>query len=302
MNRFLLILGVLVALFSLCSCEIFMEEVYGRPAFTRVNVVVYGNDYSNAYYNGRRVGALKCTVNDATQVGLALKALAEKAGLECNLTRLVDKGKTGKVEFQTVMENLAANSTSRDLTFIFFSGHGLQGREEETKTDYPTKPKTSFAMCNNTGDVVQLYTHEEFKADLAKIKGTKVVFADVCYSGGLVDSSNVAINADEYKGIDVFSLFWDYQVDQDPNSFFLTASRYYQKSYEPSSDGHGLFTSVLLKALGWDEEKQKVVGVSGEMTFFEICQYVVKNNPSISGRQQDSMLSNASNDVILFNI
>ena len=308
---FSLIFCCLLAALSLCSCELAMEAMYGTPAFTKVNVLVYGNEYSNAYTiavneKGEQIKAkvnpLNFTTKDANQVGQAVEALGKESKIECNAKYIVSgTASTSKKNFIAEMNNLAKNSTASELTIIFFSCHGfIEG--SETKIDYSSKPQTSFAMCENNGDMVEFYTHEEFKEDLAKIKGTKVVFADVCYSGGLVDSSNVSINPNEYSGIDGFSLFWDYQVCENSNTFCLTASRYNQESYEDSFKEHGVFTYVLLEAFGWDEEKQKITGKSGPLTFFDICQYVIKNNKSSGSRRQDPMLNSGSNDIVLFYI
>ena len=311
---FSLVFCCLLAVLSLCSCELAMEAMYGTPTFTKVNVLVYGNNYSDSYtiavneegeQGKAKVNPLSFTAKDANQVGQALEALAKASKIECNAKYIVSgTASTSKENFIAEMNNLAKYSTSSELTIIFFSCHGfIEG--SETKIDYSSKPQTSFVMCENNGDMVKFYDHEEFKEDLAKIKGTKVVFADVCYSGGLVDSSNVSINTNEYSGIDVFSLFWDYQVFENSDNFYLTASRYYQKSYEyhkNDPEQHGFFTLDLLEALGWDEENQKITGKSGPLTFFDICQYVVKNNKSSGSERQDPMLNSGSNDVVLFYI
>ncbi|MBR4120861.1 MAG: hypothetical protein IKT95_03805, partial [Spirochaetales bacterium] len=78
-------------LIVLCSCEL----SYHAPATGTMRILVYGNDYSygNAVYylSGEQfitekgpasAGRLYKTVNDAEQVGKALSALAEKAGME----------------------------------------------------------------------------------------------------------------------------------------------------------------------------------------------------------------------------
>ncbi len=327
MRKSIILIAVfcLALAFGLCSCELDLNQ----PAFTKINVLVYGNDYNEAYYNGQKIPKLRGTINDATQVGLALEALAAKANLECDITYVTGKNykvkgqyseaiayvpesksdhDTTKAHFRSLMKDLANDCTNSELTIIYFSCHGLNERIFPSKDQYGEKSETSFAMCANSSVAkeCEFYTHEEFKADLAQIKGAKVVFADVCYSGGLVESSHVAVNPNEYENIDATSLFWNYKVNQDPNTFILTACRYYEQSYETSD--HGQFTTVLLDALGWNEEAQAITTPAAlcsdghTLTFFGVCQYVVKNNKSSTTCTQNPMLSNASNDIILFTI
>ena len=328
MRKRLLFVSFALLLLCLCSCELITEVQYGKPAYTKINLLVYGNDYSVTKYNGKEI-KLNYTVNDATQVGLALEALASKSGIECEATYVTGKNytkkggystiqnvpesksdhDTTKAHFRILMNDLANRSADSELTIIYFSCHGFNNSIFAEKKEYGSKSSTSFAMCANSSanETLEFYTHDEFKSDLAKVKGTKVVFADVCYSGGLIEPSNVAVNPSEYTDIDATTLFWNYQVNQDPNTFYLSACRYYEQSYEPLRE-HGVFTAVFLDALGWDEEAQKIatpaaLGSDGHtLTFFSIAQYAVQNTKSSSTYPQNPMLSNASNDVILFNI
>ena len=324
----LISLALVFVLFCLCSCEQTLEA----PKFSKVNILVYGNDYANNPKGkiGNATGtasSLLGTINDATQVGLALEALAEKSGIECSATYVTGKNytikgryrtkisyvpeeksdhDTTKAHFRELMGHLAESSTANELTIIFFSCHGFNmGKDvKQSYTGNSNSSKTSFVMSGtSSSDTFELYTHKEFKEDLAAIKGTKVVFADVCYSGGLVDPTNVAINTDEYTGTEEIALYWgDYTLTKDPSTFFLTASRYYEQSYETDTREHGVFTVLLLDALGWDEENQQITKTSGTITFFDLCQDVATNNKYSTLNPQTPMLTSGSNDVILFDL
>jgi hypothetical protein len=86
--------------------------------------------------------------------------------------------------------------------------------------------------------------------------------------------------------------------------FCLSAARYNELSYEftsPSDPLHGKFTNALLKALGWDEENQKLTAAAaeknGKITLFEVSKYVAAHDGE---SRQTPMVSGGSNDIVLF--
>ncbi len=324
----ILIILCVVVIMGLCSCELIMEAKYGKPTFSKVNILVYGNDYDQAWYRGIRVKSLKCTINDATQVGLALESWADKAGLKWESLYVTGKEytkkgysykipnvpedrsdhDTTKDHFRTLMKELAERSNEDDLTFIFFSCHGYNTHQKYVVQEYGDERNTGFVMCGNLGrtEECEIYWHSEFKEDLAKINGAKVVFADVCYSGGIIDPGNVSINTAEYNGMTANQLFLESNIYELSDTFSLAASRYYEESFEPlnpsSDDAHGNFTKSLLSALCWDEDNQCLSGDSdGMLTFLELCQQVVSEVPKYNSSQHP-MLSGGSNDLILFEV
>ncbi len=314
-----------VVFMGLCSCELFMEAKHGKPTFSKVNILVYGNDYYyGARYKGTYGSPLKCTINDVTQVGLALESWADKAGIKWESLYVTGKDytkkgssetipyvpenrsdhNTTKSHFRTLMEELAERSNDGELTFIFFSCHGYNTSPTGVVQDYGKERNTGFVMCGNFSNTEQceIYWHNEFKEDLAKINGAKVVFADVCFSGGIVDSGNVSINTAEYNGMTANQLFLEDNIYELSDTFSLAASRYYELSWESSSFEHGNFTKSLLSALCWDENNQCLNGNSeGKLTFLELCQQVVSDVPKYNSSQHP-MLSGGSNDLILFEV
>lgn len=310
-----LIFICILAVIGLCSCELIMEAKYGKPTFSKVNILVYGNDYYyNPTYKGGTARHLYATINDSTQVGLSLEAWAAKAGIECqalyvtgkeynkNISEDKSDHNTTRSHFRTVMQQLAERSKDGELTFIYFSCHGYNTQPKDVAQEYGEERNTGFIMCANSGsgEECEVYWHNEFKEDLAKINGAKVVFADVCFSGGIVDSGNVSINPDEYTGITADQLFFETNIYELSDTFCLSASRYYEESWESSN--HGYFTELLLSALCWDEDNQCLSSTSdGKLTFLEICQYVVQKVP-LKKSTQHPMLSGGSNDLILFEL
>ncbi len=321
-----------LAIISLCSCELIMEAKYGKPTYSKVNILVYGNDYYyKPSYQGAYAGHLLGTINDATQIGLSFEAWAKQAGLECEARYVTGKDytkkgidgtisyvpedksdhDTSKTHFKAIMSNLAQNSQEGELTIFYFSCHGYNTTSFPVVKEYGKARNTAFIMCANSGpnEECELYWHSEFKEELAKIKGAKLVLADVCYAGGLVDAGNVSVNPAEYEAISAQQLFWTKEVNELANTFCLASSRYYELSYESSNRGHGLFTASLLKALCWDEEEQKInvekyangAFVSKALSFFSLSQYIVKDLDNYKS-YQNPMLSSGSNDLILFQL
>lgn len=303
------------------------EAKNGKPEVKRVNILVYGNDYANCYWNGQKVPTLYGTVNDATQVGLALEALAQKTGLESNSYYILGQNynktgenfseeipnaisvSSGKLDTNTTLSNLrtkianlASSSTDEDLTFIFVSCHGYYDANVGTKSDYANVSNTYFVTSINTGDNCDLYSHDDFLSDVKTIKGIKVVFSDSCHSGGLVKPGYVSVNNAEYSNIDAKILFFENEkIDIESSLYCLSAARYYEQSFEPNYGTHGYFTTALLDALGWDGEELTTPKAleNGILTFQNIANYTVKND---NNKNQNPMFSDGSNDIILFSL
>ena len=335
MRRFGLLFGLLLValvLVGLCSCE----NSVTPPAAGKMHIFVYGNDYKYGvggttkfyYLDDTYAGAgsaLQGTVNDALQVGLSLCALAQKAGYEYDGTFMLGVEYKNKVTdpnitvvenvlldvFLTELEDLCARTSDEDITIFYFSGHGF-GKEEVveygtdiTETTYLglRKIRTTSGLPDLTASVV--YPNSDLLARIETFKGTKVILADFCFSGGLVQSGNVSFTPGEYTGIDATKLFFEYRNDLKESSslFCLTAARYYERSWEPGDGGHGYFTAALLEALGWDEKTQSLTtpkALDGSLiTLFGVANYVTHNDGKAA---QTPMVSGGSNDIILFSL
>lgn len=335
MRRPLCILAMSLAVVLLaCSCELIYEAKDGSPKIERVNILVYGNDYANCTFDGsplyiphRRDRRLFGTVNDATQVGLAFEALAKELGLECNAHYILGKNhdRTGvnfRYEIQNAIENpdtdttmshfrevisqIADISTEKDLTVVFVSCHGFYDASVGTKAEYGKAEGTYFVTSANKGDECEFYSHNDFLDDVSRIKGIKLILADVCHSGGIVKPDYVGLGKDEYKGMDAAQLFFENdKIDIDASLFCLSASRYYEESFEYRTAGsddrtHGYFTVALLEALGWNGESytgSATAARNGRLTFQNLVSYVTEND---GYDDQTPMYSGGGNDVILF--
>ena len=318
---------ILAVLLLVCSCELIYEAKDGRPSIERVNILVYGNDYSDCKWEGRPVNLLYGTVNDATQVGLAFEALARESGLESNAHYILGKNhdRTGvnfRYEIQNAIENpdtdttmshfrevisqIADISTEKDLTVVFVSCHGHYDASVGTKAEYGKAEGTYFVTSSNKGDECEFYSHNDFLDDVSRIKGIKLILADVCHSGGIVRPGYVSVDKSEYKDASAAQLFFENdKIDIDASLFCLSASRYYEESFEYRTAGsddrtHGYFTVALLEALGWNGESytgSATAARNGRLTFQNLVSYVTEND---GYDDQTPMYSGGGNDVILF--
>ena len=306
-------------LIVLCSCEL----SYQAPAVGKMRILVFGNDYSygsaiyksnGEQFTGRSAERLYKTVNDAQQVGRALSALAEKAGLEHQTVELTAISDVTETRLKAELEGLASVSSENDITMIFYSGHGFG---VDTKLDYDYDTSTvSYLIPRYSAkpDSSVLFPVSTFLDLVNAIKGVKVVIGDFCHSGSLVQSNYFSVTSGEYLQMDASYLFAKYRDDIciNPSLFCLSASRYNELSYEipdkdkygnplPNVPKHGYFTYALLEALGWDEENQCLKAAKAEkdnrITLSQIAEYVTANDGKSA---QNPMVSGGSNDIVLF--
>ena len=329
MRRLVSFLLAVFLLIVLCSCEL----SYQAPAVGKIRILVYGNDYSYTVYNPIKkeyehpiryldgtytnysLSPLSGTVNDATEVGKAISALAEKTGYENSIVyRLTEYDRIDIESFENTINEIAADSNNNDLTIIFFSCHGAYLDEKGNKVPLGTKipygtdetANTYLIFRSNSDNYNVLYPVSDVLSRIKIINGTKVIIGDFCHSGSLVQPDYFSVTFGEYIGMDAATLFSVYrdEISIDPSLYCLSAARYYEESNEPSNGGHGYFTAALLEGLGWDENKQTLTtpkaGKDGKISLFELAKYVTTHDSEPSGKSQTPMVSGGSNDIVLF--
>ena len=315
MRRLIAFLLAVFLLVAICSCEL----SYQAPEIGTMRILVFGNDYAygNAVYylNGEQftingtpatANRLYKTVNDAQQVGMALSALAEKAGLEHQAVALTSYPDVTETRLVAELEALAALTSENDITIIYYSGHGFGVK---TKLPYGYDTSTCSYIVprfSSKPNSSVLFPISRFLELVEAIKGVKVVLGDFCYSGSLVQSNNFSVTFGEYSQMDPVYLFARYRDDVygNPSLFCLSAARYNELSYEFSQEtepDHGKFTNALLEALGWDEDNQCLKTAAAEkdnrITLSAIAEYVVSHDEE---SKQTPMVSGGSNDIVLF--
>lgn len=316
MRRLCFFLLIIIVLACFCSCEL----SYQAPAVGKMRILVYGNNYMYGTFNpvlneytsvvlngdltdsGRVAKNLSKTVNDAQQVGRALSTLAEKAGLEYEVVYLTSVSEVTDARLVSELQGLAALASENDITIIYYSGHGF-GVKAKLPYDYDTSTCSYLVpRSSERPDSCVLFPVSTFLDLVNDIKGVKVVIGDCCYSGSLVQSNNFSVTSGEYKLLGPDTLFFKYRDDISESSslFCLSASRYYELSYE-NTPNHGNFTNAFLEALGWDEENQCLtdspVEKDGRITLSAIAGYTIAHDGK---SDQNPMVSGGSNDIILF--
>lgn len=307
MRRLMVFLISVLIVLGLCSCEL----SYEAPAVGKMRILVYGNSYqygNKIYYNtgelmpSSTAPALYKTVNDATQLGRALTQLAEKSGLDYEIRYLTDISDVTETRLVEELQALADAASERDITIFYYSGHGFGMRK---KADYGSDTSVlSYIVPRYSAhpDSSVLFPVFDLLSYIDAIKGIKVVMGDFCYSGSLVQSNYFSVTSGEYSFMQPVTLFAEYrsEIREDSSLFCLSASRYFEKSYERTAL-HGNFTNALLEALGWDEENQILTDAKAEkdgvITLFEIFKYVTAHDGE---SEQTPMVSGGSNDIILF--
>ena len=307
MRRLMVFLIPALIVLGLCSCEL----SYEAPAVGKMHILVYGNSYQYGKQiydkNGELMPASKAevltkTVNDAVQVGRALSRLAEKAGLDYEIRYLTELSDVTETRLVEELQAIAASSSERDITVFYYSGHGLGGNK---KLDYGSDTSENSYIAPRYSEHLDssiLFPVSDLLDYFEAINGIKVVIGDFCYSGSLVQSNYFSVTSGEYSFMQPVTLFAEHRSDirEDSSLFCLTASRYFEKSYE-RTPLHGNFTNALLEALGWDEEQQVLTDAEAEkngvITLFEIAKYVTAHDRESA---QTPMLSGGSNDIILF--
>ncbi len=305
---------VLIVFFCLCSCELSMKA----PQQGKVHILVYGNDY-----DGMSLKPLSATVDDAVQTGKALSALCEKQGMDKDVdydvmfifgskfpTKYTDIPASDRSDDLTgthllsELDRIAAASEDGDMTFFFLSGHG--DSEYRSKVDYGTDTASNAIFATKKTNIPGSKAYDPVPVStliehVEAIRGSKIVFADFCYSGAFVQSGYVTVTGSEYKEMTALDLYYlKSEIRESSSSFYLSASRYYEISEESPSIGHGYFTKALLDAFGWDESTGTIKAggaqKSGKISFFDVANYVMKNDEA----PQTPMYSGGSNDIILF--
>ncbi|MCF0238181.1 MAG: caspase family protein, partial [Sphaerochaetaceae bacterium] len=276
MKRFVLI-SLLFILICITSCELFYDE----PNEGKINILVYGCNFRKKVSPNHSVNYLSNTINDAVQMGKALEQWAIKNNRNYTITYCLGDGDSldryykgyndnktqlsvpthknaTKNEFINQLKILANNSREQDTTIIYMSTHGVRSSNDVSTYGTDLTNSTSVVFSQNGIDNYELYSCYELINDIQNILGVKLLIADFCYSGSLINGNYVSINSDTYS-TGTYALKNNLEgnrekVSVDPSLFIITATNYKSSSYENILGFHGYFTQALLDGLGWDEE------------------------------------------------
>lgn len=296
--RRIALISLLLILSLFISCSIMPDR-----SNQKVSILSVGLDYKDNIYRD-----LEGTVNDAKEVGMALKSLYDNRGIDCDLTYMIQEGYTVSYSDDmypnkdNVIKTIKIQNLGYDDLFIFFyAGHGQTGQNGEMflATGYDNISYSKLGII----DLLNA---------LNSLKCRSIVILDSCYSG-MMDPSNPTIpgnvagmtdphnnyRPNDFKSSikDIFGNPW-----YDMNKIIVLASA---SAREVAADGakvslsdgtietHGYFTVALLKNLGWchstsqityknsDEREIKVNGYSagykGSLTVDDLYLSIMKS-------------------------
>ena len=254
----------------------------------KVSILSVGLDYKDNIYTD-----LNGTINDAKEVGMALKSVYDKKGIDCRLEYMLQEELFCSYSdpmypnrSNVIREIVNQNLDSDDLFIFFYAGHGQTDKDGEmflaTGSDYNTYSKLSI------GDLINA---------VSSLKCRSIIILDSCYSG-MADPKNPIYSNDFASSLsDIFASPW-YDMSK---VNVLTSAGPREKSWESSSavetdssiEKHGHFTLELLKALGWRHSLDKTefintdngtvtingysIGVKGGLSMEELYSRILKN-------------------------
>ena len=176
-------------------------------------------------------------------------------------------------EIKAAFCNVFGQADSDDVTLLYIYGHGLEGA---------TNPADHGAILIAHGTENNVGLHpEEFRAELDKYQGKKVILLETCYSGVMIGKGKSASTKRE-KVLKAQTSFINAfrgsnRGDHDlagPGYYVLTASNGEQESW------YHFFTTYLMNGLGWENsaKTQLYADSNGDhkVTFNEIYKYVRK--------------------------
>ncbi len=184
---------------------------------------------------------------------------------------LVDKNATRSGIMRalaTLREDMALGG-GNDVALVQFSGHGAMlddGMFYLLPSDVDARDAVTI------GDTALEITR--FQREIARLAdyGRVVVLLDACRSGATT-TSGIGIAADGSRLRDLM---------RGPNIALLTSSTANQDSLESPDWGHGAFTAAILEALTTAADQDG----NGEISMFELTQYVTRRVPELTGGRQ----------------
>ena len=270
MRRITLSLCLLI-LFLSVSCSIMPDR-----SNQKVSILSVGLDYKDNIYRD-----LDGTINDATEVGMALKSIYDSKGIDCDLVYMIQKGYSvpysddmypNKENVLRMIRSQSNTLDSDDLFIFYYAGHGQTGPAGEMflATGYDN---TSYSKLDIVDILNALYS----------LKCRSIVILDSCYSG-MLDPSNPTVSGnvsgmtDPQNGFhrgdfassinEIFGEPW-YDMGRITVLASAGAREVAADNVEVSLENgevekHGYFTLKPLKILGWKHSENVISFINGD--------------------------------------
>lgn len=193
-------------------------------------------------YNDEKLLPLKMTVKDATDFANVLRTKKGHPFSDVEVKLLLDQEATRGDIFEA-MEWMGQEARPNDLCMFFFAGHGY--RDERDRFFF-------MPYGGNTKRTYECFSATDFKDAAEKINSKFVVFADACYSAGLLEGNRSAA-AEHFVE----------QLRRSKNGMlFYASSAGDTKSKEDPTWGNGAFTKALVEAFNGAARRDGDEGLS----------------------------------------
>ena len=193
-------------------------------------------------YKDEKLLPLKMTVKDANDFANVIRSKKGHPFTDVEVKLLCDQEATRGDIFEA-MEWMAQEARPNDLCMFFFAGHGY--RDERDRFFF-------MPYGGNTKRTYECFSATDFKDAAEKINSKFVVFADACYSAGLLEGSRSAA-AEHFVE----------QLRRSKNGMlFYASSAGDTKSKEDPTWGNGAFTKALVEAFNGAARKDGDEGLS----------------------------------------
>ena len=193
-------------------------------------------------YKDEKLLPLKMTVKDANDFANVLRSKKGHPFTDVEVKLLCDQEAT-RGDICEAMEGMGQEARPNDLCMFFFAGHGY--RDERDRFFF-------MPYGGNTKRTYECFSATDFKDAAEKINCKFVVFADACYSAGLLEGNRSAA-ADHFVE----------QLRRSKNGMlFYASSSGDTKSKEDPTWGNGAFTKALVEAFNGAARKDGDEGLS----------------------------------------
>ncbi|MDY4608996.1 MAG: caspase family protein [Sphaerochaetaceae bacterium] len=265
-KRNVFLLSAVLVCACLCAALVSCELTTPKPEQGTMRMLSIGIDYSNCKVNTKSY--LFGTVGDANAIAdafeLAAAAATNRDAMAAgDIIRMIQRGQSrtqetinqatypSKQHIIDQLQHLAETADSKDLTIIYYSGHGndATGALVTATTD----PVEGDIWDGTSIKSEILLTAEELFQKLHAIPGKKLLILDSCFSGNFIPEDGSTINTQDntQSWNETFALlFSNATAEQQQNLFVVSATSSSLKSYEPGNGKHGFFTQGLLTGLG----------------------------------------------------
>lgn len=287
-----------------------LENVITDQAALLLQIQTFGDIHINSYIsqNGKRY-----TSSSPIYVAVDSEGRELEKNNDESFKSFIYKPKEGEEEKEwtiyDVMDYLGELELGDDDLLIFiFSGHGEKGNGS-----LMTNASTSSPQWDSLSP-------EDLFSILSTLGGKKLVVLDSCYSGVYVPSSPLYssdVFASEekedrwigksYPNAMKKALFGDKRETFNNSDIWILSSTGRGQEASDSLDGgdgpfqtsYGAFTYYLLKALGYDTDRNEAVKEESRLTLYEVYSYIRKHFPEYETQIQTPRVSNGGLDLIL---